>query len=92
MVIELEAGLIVIRALDVVIERPAAPAAMDKVPELVLLPRPEPLYAASLARRAPLVGEEVTFLVERSRELISAVSAACGELMVAREFQSNSFH
>jgi hypothetical protein len=30
--IELEAGLIIIRALDVIIERPAASAAMHKMP------------------------------------------------------------
>jgi hypothetical protein len=80
----LKPGFIVIGALGVVVERPAATSTVHQVPELVFLVSPEPLDPASVARRAPLVGKQVTIVVERRCKLISALSTAFGELMVAR--------
>jgi len=82
--IELETRFVVVRSLGVVVERPAAAAAVHKTPKLVLLPGPEPPYPTALAHGAPLVGEEVTPFVERSGELISMVPASFRELVVPR--------
>jgi hypothetical protein len=82
MTIEIEAGLVVIRALGVVMKRSATPPAVHEMAKLILLPRPEALDPAALARCAPLISKEMTVLVKRRRELISAVPAAFGELVV----------
>jgi hypothetical protein len=55
--VEFEPWLIIIAALLVIVEGPAATSSMHEVTELVLLPRPEALYTAALPEAAPFVGK-----------------------------------
>src|SRR5262245_15928390 len=81
--VEFEPRFIVIRTLRIVIEGPAATRATHQASQFVLLTRPEALYATPLAHPPPFVGEEVAILVERRCKLVTAVPAACRELVVA---------
>ena len=88
MAIEFEAGLVIIAGPRVIIKGPAA-ASMNQMADLVLLTRPKTLHAALFTHGAPLIDGQVTVLVKRSRELVSALPAAFRKVMVAGKFQSN---
>src|SRR5689334_228143 len=69
--VEFEPQFIVIAALDVVVERPASATTMHEMPQLVLLTRPEALYAAVLPAGAPFLGQKPTILIEWRCKLIT---------------------
>src|SRR5262245_22421363 len=60
--------------------------------DLALLARPEALDAAALALLAPFLGRPVASVIERGRELVAAVPAAFGELVIARQLQADPLH
>jgi hypothetical protein len=61
-----EVWLIVIAALGIVIEGPAATSAMHQVPQFILLTSPEAFHAAAFSHCAPFIREELAVLVKRA--------------------------
>jgi hypothetical protein len=84
--IELKAGFLIIGALGMIIKCPTPTASVYQVADLVLLSWPESLDAASLTQIAPLAGNEVSLVVERSCKLVSANTAPIGKFVIARKF------
>jgi hypothetical protein len=63
--------------------------AMDQMTDLVFLSRPEPHHAAFFPCGAPLIGNKPSFLIQRCREFIAALTASFREVMIAGQLQTN---
>jgi len=83
MPVKLEAGLVILAALRVIVESPAAAAAMDQMTDIVFLSRLKPHHAAFFPCGAPLIGYKPSFVIQWCREFIAVLTASFREVMIA---------
>ena len=89
--VEAEAGLVMAGvAVDVVVEGPHVAALVYDVPDFLALVRPEAAYATALAQLFPRIEVDVALGVEGRNEIVAALSAALGKIMVARQFETHT--
>jgi len=89
-VAEAVTGLVVIRITEeIVVERPRPSGLSNKMTDLVVLAFPETQHPAAIAMRLPASFIDMTIVIERSSELVTARPAALGKVVISGKFQSN---